>query len=161
MYKFKHLQYFATLVSIKVNQTLFLSFTVNSSGGACVRTHIYTGPCVRQRLTERLRYEKKPRIDTEPRVHLLWAAVLQQGLNQDVQIFFRGLLSELLLTRQMEEETGGNGRIKRYSKREREREGEIIRNDETAACWRTGEIAQQAKAPETAWLSPPRNGSFL
>lgn len=36
---------------------------------------------------------------TEPCVHLLRAAVLQQGLNQDILIFFRGLFSELLLTR--------------------------------------------------------------
>lgn len=41
--------------------------------------------------------KKEAGTDTEPRVHLLWAAVLQQGLNEDVQIFFRGLFSELLL----------------------------------------------------------------
>lgn len=86
--------------------------------------------------------------------------MLQQGLNQDIQIFFRGLLGELLLTRQKKEEMGET-EGKRDTANEREREGEIIRNDETAARWRTGEIAQQAKAPETARLSPSRNRSAL
>lgn len=53
---------------------------------------------------ETLRDCEGRRTDTEPRVHLLRAAVLQQRLNQDIQIFFRGLLSELLLARQTQEE---------------------------------------------------------
>ena len=69
--------------------------------------------------------EEEERSDTEPRVHLLWAAVLQQGLNQDIQIFFRGLLSELLLTWQTDEEGRGTRGMKRWrEKRERERGGE-------------------------------------
>lgn len=57
-------------------------------------------------LIEEEREQRNRRISTEPCVHLLRAAVLQQGLNQDVQVFFRRLLGELLLTRQ----TGGERR---------------------------------------------------
>lgn len=53
-----------------------------------------------------MRYEQ--RMGTEPGVHLLGAAVLQQRLDQDVQVFFRGLFSELLL-RPKRRETGGVG----------------------------------------------------
>lgn len=62
--------------------------------------------------------KKKERTDTEPRVHLLWVAVLQQGLNQDIQIFFRGLLGELLLTWQTKEDG-----IEMEDKRERDKQG--------------------------------------
>lgn len=53
---------------------------------------------------------RKGRADTEPRVHLLRAAVLQQRLNQDVQISFRSLLGELLLARRTHSEERGGWR---------------------------------------------------
>lgn len=72
--------------------------------------------------------EEKRRISTEPRVHLLRAAVLQQGLNQDVQVLFRRLLGELLLTRQTggerRGEAGRRGGGKRQRRRERETQNE-------------------------------------
>lgn len=51
--------------------------------------------------------------------------MFQQGLNQDIQIFFRGLLSELLLTLQTKEDGTEIKGIKG-------KEGKIIRMDEMA-----------------------------
>ena len=72
----------------------------------CMRTHVQQRHSKPEQGKETFRECEEERTDTEPRVHLLRAAVLQQRLNQDIQIFFRGLLSELLLTRR----TQGEGR---------------------------------------------------
>lgn len=62
---------------------------------------------------------------TEPRVHLLRAAVLQQGLNQNIQVYLWRLSGELLLARQTGfERQDDEAAAKRQRRSERETQNE-------------------------------------
>lgn len=100
---------------------------------------------------------------TEPSVHLLRAAVLQQGLNQDVQVFFWRLSSELLLARQTgferqdDEAAAANGR---EGVKERDTEwAEIMTRDKTGRRWRRQRQTKKRRKKKCGISKSPRDGA--